>query len=138
MGGSEVEVWEKLPSIAKVRFSAIIKHFWVKFVPKDNRNNGLSTAALGKLFKTMGEDVSEDGNNCFVRRFNWHFLSGSTPFNLSCDFTDDLQTTAITISASIFIVCLIYLLVAFSFHCILQCSLESSSSLIRTGTAWWT
>ena len=60
-GGAAADVWGKLPDSAKARFSAIIKHFWVKFVPKADKEKGVSMRALGKLFKTMGEEVKEDG-----------------------------------------------------------------------------
>jgi len=66
---SATAVWNKLPPHAQQRFTAIIKNFWRKFVKKED-DTGVAVAALGKMFVTMGEDLSPDEIQNIFRQFD--------------------------------------------------------------------
>lgn len=88
-GSNAADVWGKLPDTAQTRLKAIIKNFWNKFVSQSDKEKGISTAALGKLFKTMGEDVDKDTIVNIFRQFDMdgngmvdlnEFIMGTTQF----------------------------------------------------------
>ena len=63
------DVWNKLPQQAQGRFSAIIKTFWRKFV-KPGQDSGVPVAALGKMFISMGENLSPEAIADIFKQFD--------------------------------------------------------------------
>jgi Ca2+/Na+ antiporter len=63
------DVWNKLPAHAQQRFTSIIKNFWRRFVRKED-DSGVAVAALGKMFASMGEDLSPEEIQNIFKQFD--------------------------------------------------------------------